>query len=153
MTLPYSLFLPLFLYNSEKTAPHSSMEESPTTAELRNKRMESLMDQEMTLGLPLFQKTLLPHFRQVRDLTLPSSPTLLSLQLWEDYTSLFHGGISHHNWIVKQEEPTISYKELGNFPLILERILAHCKFLHSVVSSLMATRLSQASNLLNKTFP
>lgn len=38
--------------------------------------------------------------------------------------------------------------------MILARILTHCKFLHSAVSSSMATRLSQASpNLLNKPFP
>ena len=55
---------------------------------------------------------------------------------------------------MKQEEPTITYKELGNFPLILGRILAHCEFLHSAVSSSIATRLSQASpNLLSKPFP
>ena len=42
---------------------------------------ECTVSLQSTLVLSPFQKTLLPHFRQVRDLTLPSSPTLLSLQL------------------------------------------------------------------------
>ena len=91
--------------------------------------------------------------KKARDSTLPSTlpPLPLSLQPQEGCTSLIQGADSHHSWTAKQVEPNTNYNELGKFHhLIATRILAHCKFRRSFVSSSILTKRPQASPILLK---